>query len=540
MGNLRQSLTIACIAAAITVFCIGDCAALSSTNISLDSPLYAYLDKLAGMGLIHSDIKGIKPYSKAEAARLLLEAEGNVKEHGDAPAFAVDLIERGRELLRREVSLKQDPAKEAPLFDVNPASSVLLRYVHLDGKPRSYERQVHDPGDDGVFGIGRGLRPANPYPTPAQLHGTEGTPLFENNDGIVYRKGNNGEVRWAAEGYVLDKMAALLEPSLLITGSDTVLRLNRGYLKVGGENLELEVGRDENWLGLGYRGAITLTNNARNLDLIKLSSPEPFRVGWLSWLGDLKYAFIFSRLDRTVVDGQERQPWFYALKLSMKPTGNLEIGLNLGRMQGGPGMDNSLDAWVKGLVGGTTSDNSKANAGFEARYRLPWLRNTELYGELSGCDVATFWPIVESYLAGIHIPMLTADGRNEFRFEYFRGNNILYWSDRFPEGFLYQNMTFGHSQGGAVEDYFFRYAHWFDARNSVALEYFFTERGSFGLLPGQAVERKNAGRVFWSVPVYGDFDAQLMYGVERIANADLVGDQDRTNQLAKFELRYRY
>ena len=76
MGNLRQSLTIAFIAAAITVFCIGDCAALSSTNISLDSPLYAYLDKLAGMGLIHSDVKGIKPYSKAEAARLLLERAG--------------------------------------------------------------------------------------------------------------------------------------------------------------------------------------------------------------------------------------------------------------------------------------------------------------------------------------------------------------------------------------------------------------------------------------------------------------------------------
>lgn len=540
MVKIRQALAIIPIAAILAACAVTDCEALSSANISLDSPIYPYLEKLAGMGLIHSDVRGIKPYSKAEAARLLLEAEGNVKDHGDAPVFAVDLIERGRELLRREVTLKQEPAKESPRFDFNPASSVLIRYVHLDGKPRSYERQVHDPGNDGVFGIGQGLRPANPYPTPVQLHGTEGTPLFENNDGIVYRRGNNGEVRWAAEGYVLDKMAALLEPSLLVTGSDTTLRLNRGYLKVGGESLELEVGRDENWLGLGYRGAITLTNNARNLDFVKLSSPEPFRVDWLSWLGDMKYAFIFSRLDRTYVDGQERQPWFYALKLSMKPTANLEIGLNLGRMQGGPGTDNSLDAWVKGLVGGTTSDNSKANAGFEARYRLPWLRNTELYGELSGCDVATFWPIVESYLAGIHIPMLTADGRNEFRFEYFRGNNILYWSDKFPEGFLYHNMTFGHSQGGAVDDYFFRYAHWFDGRNSVALEYFFTERGSFGLLPGQAVERKNAGRVFWTVPVYGDVDAQMMYGVERITNVDLVGAQNRTNHLAKFELRYRY
>ena len=42
------------------------------------------------------------------------------------------------------------------------------------------------------------------------------------------------------------------------------------------------------------------------------------------------------------------------------------------------------------------------------------------------------------------------------------------------------------------------------------------------------------------IVVYGDFDAQMMYGVEHIDNMDLAGNQDRTNQLAKFELRYRY
>jgi hypothetical protein len=32
------------------------------------------------MGLIGSDIKGLKPYSKAEAARLILEAEQYLKQ----------------------------------------------------------------------------------------------------------------------------------------------------------------------------------------------------------------------------------------------------------------------------------------------------------------------------------------------------------------------------------------------------------------------------------------------------------------------------
>jgi len=537
--SLRKFIPLIVTAIFVLASC-PECWALSSANIPLDSPIYLYLEKLAGMGLIRSDMRGLKPYSKAEAARLLLEAEGNLEtQDTDAPAFARQLIARLRELVPREVSLRERPEKKPQFIDVNPASSLRLRYVYLDGIPRNYVRPVHDPGNDGVFGIGSGLRPATPNSVVTQV-GTEGTPLAENNDGVVYHRGSNGEVRWAAEGYVSDKAAGLIEPMVLASETGTTVRLNRGYIKIGGGALELEAGKDENWLGLGYRGNITLTNNAQNLTMAKLSSPEPFRAGWLSWLGDLKYAVIFSQLDKTVTAGQERRPWFYAIKLSSKPTDNLEIGFNLGRMQGGPGVNDSLHDWVNGLVGGTNSDNSKSNAGFEARYRIPWLANTELYGEFSGCDAAAFWPIVESYVAGFFIPRLTAEGRDDFRFEFFQGNQILYTSGTFPEGFLYKGLPRGHSQGGATQDFFTRYSHWFNVRNNLALEYFYTNRGMIGRVQGQAIERKNAGRISWSLPVYGDMDAQLLYGIEKINNLNLVDGAHRTNQLFSFELRYRY
>jgi len=519
------------------------CAAtLSSSNIPLDSPIYAYLEKLSGMGLVISDVRGLKPFSRAEAARLTLEAEQSIRDqHGMPPILARELIRQIRDLIPREMELHGND-KKPPLLDFNPLLAARLRYVYLDGQPRSYERQAHDPGDDGVFGIGGGLRPSNPYPSPVQHHGSEGTPLQENNEGTIYNKGHNAELRLAAEGYVSRYVTILVEPELLYskTGSNAELTLNRGYLKLGGGALELEVGRDSNWLGLGYRGAITLSNNAQNLDLIKLSSPEPFQVGWLSWLGDLKYALIGSRLDRTVTGSVERQPWFYALKLVSKPTANLEVAFNLGRQVGGPGVNNSLGDTLRGLIGGTNADNSNGMAGFELRYRAPWLRNTELYAEFSGEDTAAFWPIVESYLAGFYIPLLTDDGRNDLRFEYFRGNNILYTHSTFPGGYLYHDLPLGHAQGGAVEDFFVRYSHWFGVRNNLAMEYFYTTRGSFGRLPGQAVEHKHAGRIDWRLPVYGDLDAQLVYGIERISNLNLTAGVDRTNQLVRFELRYRY
>lgn len=519
-----------------------DATMLSSANIPLDSQIYHYLDKLAGLGYIKTDVKGIKPFSKAEAARLVLEAEDTLKqENADTSLFAFQLINCLRELIPREVLLKENIEKLPHLIDINPLASMRIRYAYLDGTPRSYERPVHDPGNDGVFGIGSGLRPANPYPTPVIQRGSEGTPLSENNNGTIYQNRHNLEVRWAAEGYISDKLTGLIEPTFQYSqiNSDTTIKLNRGYAKFGGDWLELEFGKDENWLGFGYRGNITLTNNAENFTQVKLSSPEPFNV---KYIGAVKYALIGSRFEKTVTNGIERQPWFYAFKLSVKPTDNLEIGFNLGRQVGGPGVNNSFGDTLRGIIGGTSADNSNGLAGFEVRYRIPWLRNTELYGEFSGEDTAGFWPIVESYVAGFYIPRLSASGRDDLRFEFFQGNQILYTNGTFPEGYTYKNMPIGHSQGGATQDYFLRYSHWFNVRNNLALEYIYTNRGMVSRVPvpAQAIERKHAGRIFWTVPVHGKFDAKIGYGVETVSNLNLVNGVNQTNHLATFEIKYLY
>jgi hypothetical protein len=54
------------------------------------------------------------------------------------------------------------------------------------------------------------------------------------------------------------------------------------------------------------------------------------------------------------------------------------------------------------------------------------------------------------------------------------------------------------------------------------------------------MESKHAGRAFWALPVYGDMDAKIGYGIERISNLNLVDGVDRTNQIFTIELSYRY
>ncbi|TWJ26364.1 capsule assembly Wzi family protein [Geobacter argillaceus] len=539
--------------ALILLFCLvfhDEAHALSSANVALDSPIYLYLEKLAGMGLVHSDIWGVRPFSKAEAARLVLEAEQSLADGARvSPPMARQLVARLKELLPREIMLRTT-GDRPPLFDVNPFVSARLRYVHLDGASRSYERPVHDPGNDGVFGIGSGLRPVNAYPSPTQQHGVEGTPLLEGNEGVRYGRGHNGQFQFTAEASVSDFGTVLIEPLLLYqAGHGETVRLNKGYLKLGGGGLELEAGRDAGWLGPGNRTAITLSNNPKNLDQVKLWSPEPIR---LRYIGAVKYALILSRLDHTGAGDAERQPWFYAVKLAVKPMETLEIGLNLGRQQGGPGVNNSIGDNIRGLLGGTSADNSNSVAGIDLRLRLPWLRNTILYGEFSGEDTAAFWPIVESYVAGVYVPNLTSDGRNELRFEYYQGNSILSTNGTFPEGYLYKGMNLGPSQGGAAQQLFWRYTHYLSPRMSLSLDYFHTERGNRGRVPVnsqgafdangvmQAVERANAGRFSMNLPIVGDIDLNLMYGAERINNVSLVAGVNRTNQLLKVDISYRY
>jgi len=513
---------------------------LSSANIPLGSPVYGYLDKLAGMGLITSDVKGLRPYSKAEAARLVLEATRNIALKGTSdPAFARQLVTRIRELIPREVSLAAAPEKKPRFIDYNPLAALRARYVYLDGAARDYNRTSSDPGHQSAFGlIGGDLRPFNGVPV--HTSGTEGTPLLENNNGAIHPGGHSGELRWAAEGYLSDKATGLIEPMVLVSKDDRTFRLNRGYVKLGGGGLELEAGRDENWFGPGYRGTTTLTSNARNFDQIKLSSPEPLDVGWVKdWVGEVKYSLLLSRFNETDAGtADHRHPWMAGFKLAVKPKEWFEIGANFVRQTGGPGFAGTSDT----IFGGGYNDHSNSIAGLDLRFRIPWLRNTEVHGEFSGEDNAGgVWPIVESYVAGIHVPCLTESCRDDLRLEYFFGSVMLYGDFQFPRGYVYHDMTPGHSQGGGgVQEFFGRYSHWFGVRNNLALEYFYTERGRSYRTGSQAMESKHAGRLAWTLPVYGDVDGQMLYGIEKISNLNLVEGASRTNQLLTFELRYRY
>jgi len=510
----------------------------ASNNIPLDSPVYDYLEKLSGFGLVHSDVVSLRPYSRAEAARLVLEARENLGELDDAAKpLANELVLRLEGQLERELALKR--GEEAPVVSFNPPA-LKLRYLFLDGVPRNYTRNVHDPANQSAFGfIGGNLRP-QPEAI-VRKSGSEGTPLLEYNEGVNYGRGSNAEARVALEGFLTSHASLLVEPEFLFTPGESRAFLRKGYLKLGGGGLELEAGRDANWFGPGRRGALTLTNNAHNFDLVKLSSPEPLDFDWVkSHLGQFKYAFILSRFEESGSGANLRKPYFVGIKLGLRVNRYFEIGGNFVRQEGGPGLGDKDTKLQDFIFGGGFTNKSNSIAGIDLHFRVPQLRNAEFYAEYVGEDSALFWPFIESYVAGIFLPRLTASGRDDLRVEYFWGHPLLYSDGKFPDGYTNRGMTPGHVDGGGSQELFARYRHWFSARQNLALEYIYTDRGRTGRVEGQTLEEKHAGRIWYNMPLYGDLDLGLMYGFEHIENLNLVPDVSRNNQLVKLDLSYRY
>ncbi len=87
-----------------------------AAKVPLDSPIYGYLDKLAGMGLIAQGTKESRPYTKADVLRRVREAEKNIAVNDKAsPGAAMELVVRIRELIQRaDATGEQSGTSQAP------------------------------------------------------------------------------------------------------------------------------------------------------------------------------------------------------------------------------------------------------------------------------------------------------------------------------------------------------------------------------------------------------------------------------------------
>lgn len=519
--------------------------AVSSINVPLDDWSYDALERLSGFGLLNSDMKGTKPYTRMETARLVLEALYEKEKKGKEyklPELAEYFLQRFQKEYRDELAQLGWGEGYTGGNSLKPLNEVKVRYVYVDGKPINLGGfQDHSGG----------------------IIGTEGTPLVYNNEGIVYGENHNASLQFSSSVQFLGIFSGYVEPIFLARQNNGDLQnfggnevdLFKGYAKASPWNVELEVGRDSLWWGQGHHGTLLLTDNAGPLDMIKLSNPNPVLLPWIfSYLGPFKYTVFCAQLES---DRDHPNAMLGGMRLDFKPTPNFEMGMSRTFIFGGDGMpNNSFLGFLKILsflnVGGSLSDFTNQIASFDFRYRLPSLRNSEIYLEWGGDDTRNVPDLrhglfnLNAYLVGFYLPRLTSDGLTDLRIEY--ADNVTEPSDPdFPaawythsqyfSGYTYNGLILGHPMGPDARDAYARVTRYLRNDLLLGLDFDWMQRGRN---LGPVTEYSYQVGADASYDITSSITVKLRYGFEQVENYNLKAGVDRGNNLILTELKWRF
>lgn len=419
-----------------------------SVNLALDDPAYPLLEKLVRSGLTSATALTIKPITRLYAARLLAEALEARRRDLDTTASQDPWLDELLEYLsgRLKAELRQlgalYAARRPETFVVAPLVDLKLETIFAKDQFILRDRTGLTQNLQGVFG-GR--------------------------EGFAY--GNNVTLRTRSVSWLtlFEHYAAYVEPEVLVrsdplVGDDVKAGLYKAYLKASYENAELAFGRDTLQWGPGSQGDLVLSNNAPPLDMLKLSTPMPFRLPWLARdAGEWQVAYFVARLEahrdfpHTLLSG---------LRLTLQPTSYLTFGFSNAMQAFGQGgvHPNAGEFLQRTFVPVLRTSGRQVNSivAYDAVVSLPFLRvipfvkGATLYWQ-RGYDNATTG---RGLLGGGNIlGGVVEGGRWDVRFEYVDTRDRgapWYTHPTYNSGFAYRDFGLGHPIGGDAEGFFGR------------------------------------------------------------------------------------
>ncbi len=412
----------------------------ASVNVSISEDVYRDLDKLVAHGLIQKIIVGQRPYSRKEIARLTKEALSHLADWKNRTKneSSVRYVE---EILNR---LQEDYHDE--LSESSSSSS-----WHPIDKARFELLMTKSPSR--LLGGNNGL---------GDIH-TFVNPLLSEREGRHLIEGTNLSLETSHWAKVGKHFAFYASPRFQLAFSAEDLSSDNGvYIqdlngKFSIKNFEVEVGRDHLIWGQGEHGGLLLSNNARGLDMIKISNDSPIFLPWVfKYLGPSKFSFFYSDL------GPEQtfpHSYLTGFKLSFEPVSFFEVGTSILGESGGEGAPDGsfFDRFrnvfpVVQFVTGSQKEIDNKMGGFDFRFRIPPLRGTEIYSEVifddtPGDDLKKFFWQDAGYLFGFYIPRLASDGRVDLRLEYKKTGVRYYRHHQFQTGWVLNDFVLGDHLG---------------------------------------------------------------------------------------------
>jgi membrane-associated phospholipid phosphatase len=483
-----------------------------SPYVPLDSWIYPALDRLAGLGLIHSGFGGLRPWTRRECMRQWNEADEKLPTRGEENSEAQKLVDA----LRREFRPETEVADGGTTGGTFRLESVYSRTVHISGMPLTDgynfgQTQFDDfgrPYSGGWNTINGFSSYATSGPWVGYVRAEEQTAPSIPPLPLAAREAVQTYADMEQDGPHLPLQPGTTKPSV------RQFEILEAYVGLMLSNWQVSFGKQSLSWGPGDGGSMTLSNNAPPINMFRISRTAPLKLpsvlGWLGpvrtefFLGQLAgYEFIFSPSGLNGQYGQSLspQPFIHGQKLSFKPTANFEFGFFRTTIFGGEGYPFTLHTFLRSLLStgntpaGFPNKPGKRTSGLDFSYRLPGLRNwLTFYGE--GLAYDEFSPIAyadrSAWRAGLYFSHFPKVQKLDLRVEGVYTDNPI--GGAVGHGFYYSNGTWrnGYTNNGYLMGSWVGRDgqgaqawtnYWFGARNRVQFN-FRHQKISQQLMPG--------------------------------------------------------
>jgi len=473
--------------------------AAASTYVDIeDVDIYNTLSLLDAEGVLPDALLSTKPLSRQEVVRLVNEAEINAAGRSE---FIKGLVQA----LKQRVKLEEGNFK--------PIDSVYGEFVNTNADVLA----------------------------PSYTGEREKEQAFNaNNDGDLYDRGSNYRVGLTSRLEDLGPVSIYLNPEFRASDTTQIGVLKKGYGVLDFSWIDIVIGKDSQWWGPGYSGALLLSNNAEPLTMIKFTSPHPLVLPWIfKYLGPFQYDIFAARLNNNSNRVPPSNLW--GMRIDFKPLPIIEIGFERTEQISGP---QGLNTWADSVIGiaqHQNIDNTDGRAGYDLKLTLPFrLQPLQVYLEADAEDNVHIIPSQWAYLSGIYLPRMLSFERVGVRAEYatthmYNHPGPVWYTHPITGGYTYNDMVIGHHMGSDSEDLFLELSY---RMPDVHTDLFLSYDQEIHNISGPVLEHTKEFKITGKSRIAGNVDFTLSSGYGWIYNpGNVAGTTDNVYEVAS-EVRY--
>jgi membrane-associated phospholipid phosphatase len=508
---------------------VPDPANMGSSYVPLDSWVYPAMERLVALGYIQSADLGMRPWTRMECARLLVEEAGKQIEDDEQGSKSRKLYAALSSEFREEIGrLGGDPNLGIKL------DSVYTRVAGISGTPlrdglhfgQTIVNDYGRPYAEGFNNVTGFVSHAEAGPLSFFLRGE-----YQHAPSASPISNQAAQVIQAVDGL---PFAPPLTPTQRINRFDVL----EGYAGLQINNWQITFGKQSLWWML-------FSANSEPILMLQLNRVKPFQLpSILSVFGPMRIDYLVGRLDGyhwvygvnsgfvgSWTQSLSDEPFIVGEKLSFKPSENLELGISATALFGGPGVPATTHRLLKAMFStgnglpGTTGDAGDRRGGFDFSYRIPGARDwLTLYADAFTDDEPNPWFAWNkaAFTSGLylsHVPRIrNLDFRVEGIFTDLPGgqptvqHGFFYSNSRFKSGYTNDGNLIGSWIGRQGQGAQAWTTYWFNARSKLQLNFRHQKVSPEFIVGGGSLTDLGASLDLW---VHSNFDLSTSVRHER-------------------------